>query len=92
MVRPLKPRNIGGDVKICYFKPQGIPLRSLNEIILEPDEFEAIRLHLYEGLNQTLAAQSMQISQPTFARILDRAQKKVAQALIEGAAIRIEKV
>ena len=43
-----------------------------------------------DGLEQTKAAEKMKISQPTFARILDSAYKKIADALIKGKAIRIE--
>ena len=91
MVRPVKPRFLRGNPKITYFKPQGIPLRLLDEVILQSDEFEAIKLHDYDNFNQTDAACAMQISQPTFARILDRAYKKIAQALVQGTAIKIEK-
>ncbi len=56
-----------------------------------PDEFEAINLYTIDKLDQTVAAQKMGISQPTFARILQRAYKKIAQALVHGKAIRIEK-
>lgn len=91
MIRPFKPRCLRGNARATYFKPQGIPLRNLNEIILEPDEFEAIRLHAHEDLNQIDAAEQMNISQPTFARILNRAHQKIAYALVKGTAIRIEK-
>ena len=91
MVRPLKPRFLQGNPKVYYFKPVGMPLRTLEEVNLEPDEFEAVKLHDYDNLNQTAAAKEMQISQPTFTRILDRAYKKIALALIEGKAIRINK-
>lgn len=76
MVRPLKTRFLSSTARISYFKSQGIPLIFLEEIILEPDEFEAIKLHDHDDLNQIDAAQKMNISQPTFARILDRAHKK----------------
>ncbi len=91
MVRPRKRRFLRGDPKVSYFKPRGIPLRSLMEISLGPDEFEAIKLHDVDGLNQTDSAKQMKISQPTFARILNRAYKKIATALVEGKAIKIEK-
>jgi len=74
---------------VVYFKPQGIPLRNLDEIVLEHEELEAIKLYEVDGLDQTKAAKSIGISQPTFARILARANKKVADALINGKAIRI---
>ena len=91
MVRPIKPRFLKGNPRVYYFKPQGVPLRALEEVVLEPDEFEAIKLHDNDNLNQTDAAKQMHISQPTFARILNRACKKIAQAFVHGKAIRIER-
>jgi len=91
MVRPIKPRFLRENPKIDYFKPIGIPLKSLEEVILLPDEFEAIKLHDGDDLDQITAAKEMKISQPTFARILNRAYKKIANALLQGKAIRIEK-
>lgn len=66
-------------------------MRELEEIVLLPDELEALKLHDVDGLEQVPASKKMAISQPTFARILDSAYKKLAQALIQGKAIRIEK-
>jgi predicted DNA-binding protein (UPF0251 family) len=91
MVRPFGPRILKGNPSVFYFKPQGIPLRFLDEVILAPDEFEAIRLYDCDNLDQITAAKQMGISQPTFARILQRAYKKIAQAIVCGKAIRIEK-
>jgi len=90
MVRPIKPRYLYANPKVYYFKPQGIPLRLLQEVVLDCDEFEALKLHDCDNLNQTEAAKKMNISQPTFGRILDRAYKKIAQALVLGKAIKIE--
>jgi len=66
-------------------------MRMLEEVVLQSDELEALKLYDVDGFDQTQAADKMNISQPTFARILDRANKKVAQAIIKGKAIRIEK-
>ncbi len=63
---------------------------SLESVALSVDEFEAIRLKDLEGLEQTVAADSMRISQPTFHRVIESARRKVADALINGKAIRIE--
>jgi len=63
----------------------------LEEVALLSDELEAIKLHDVDGLEQIDAAKKMNISQPTFARILDSAYKKIAEAIIKGKAIRIEK-
>lgn len=60
------------------------------EITLSRDELEALRLADMEGLYQEEAAKTMEISRPTFSNIVASARKKVAQALIQGLAIRIE--
>jgi predicted DNA-binding protein (UPF0251 family) len=73
-----------------YFKPRGIPLSMLEEVILTVDEFEAIRLADLEGLYQEQAAEKMKVSRQTFGRIIDSAHKKVAEALIKGKALKIE--
>ena len=54
------------------------------------DEVEALRLADLQGLYQEQAAVQMQISRPTFARIIEAARRKVAEALIHGKALRIE--
>ena len=59
--------------------------------MLFPDELEALKLHDIDGLEQIGAADKMRISQPTFGRILNSAYKKVAEAVVKGKAIRIEK-
>jgi len=73
-----------------YFKPRGIPLRMLEEIILTIDEFEAIRLADLEGLYQEESAEKMNVSRQTFGRIIESAHKKVAEALVRGRALKIE--
>ncbi|MGI5827722.1 MAG: DUF134 domain-containing protein [Patescibacteria group bacterium] len=90
MPRPKRPRFLQFEPNVYYFKPRGIPLRLLEEVALMPDELEALKLYDVDGLNQTQAAEKMNISQPTFARILDSANKKVAEAIVKGKAIRIE--
>ena len=75
---------------VTYFKPRGVPMTGLEKISLAMDEFEALRLKDLEGLEQEQAATTMNVSQPTFHRILESAHKKVADALVKGKAIRIE--
>jgi predicted DNA-binding protein (UPF0251 family) len=91
MPRPRKPRRLRFRPKVYYFKPRGVPLRSLEEVVLRADEMEALKLHDGEGLEQVEVARKMGISQPTLARTLDRAYKKLAEALIEGKAIKLER-
>lgn len=64
-------------------------MRGLDEVEIMPDEVEAIKLYLVDGLDQTQSAKKMKISQPTFARIINSATKKLGEAIIKGKAIRI---
>jgi len=73
-----------------YFKPRGVPMSTLDEVVLTVDEFEAIRLADHEGLYHEKGAEKMNISRPTFGRIVESAHKKVADAFINGKALRIE--
>ena len=91
MPRRKIPRCIRFSPKVSYFKPQGIPMRLLEEVILGADEIEAVKLYEVDNVSQTIAAEKMKISQPTFARILDSANQKIADALINGKAIRVER-
>jgi predicted DNA-binding protein (UPF0251 family) len=76
---------------VSYFKPQGIPMRLLEEVELTKKEIEALRLKNIKDLDQIEAAKEMGISQSTFQRILTSAYKKIAQAIVEGKAIKIIK-
>jgi uncharacterized protein len=91
MPRPKIPRFLRFNPGVLYFKPRGVPLMELEEIVLMPDEVEALKLYEINNLDQIQAAKEMKISQPTFARILNSAHKKTAEAIINGKAIRIEK-
>lgn len=75
---------------VTYFKPQGIPLRFLEEVLLSVDELEALRLKDLGGLEQEEAAREMGVSRQTFQRILEYAHQKVAESLVQGKALRIE--
>ena len=90
MPRPKCHRNICGIPDKNYFKPRGIPTVDLEEIVLNLDEFEAIRLADYEELYQEDAAMKMNISRQTFGRIIEAAHKKIADVLINGKALKIE--
>ncbi len=90
MVRPRKIRRIRSNPSVLYFKPRGIPLKSLEEEILSTDEIEALRLYHVNDLDQISSALRMNISQSTFHRLIQSAEKKLAQAIIQGKAIRID--
>lgn len=91
MSRPPCPRKIAHSPLATYFKPAGIPLRDLDEVVLEPDELESLRLADYEDLYHQDGAKLMGVSRQTFDRIVRRARRKVADALVRGCALRIEK-
>src|SRR5512139_561306 len=90
MARPIHCRRVGFVPQSDYFKPRGIPLSMLEDVILTVDEFEAIRLADLEGLYQEQAAEKMGVSRQTFGRIIESAHKKVAEALVKGKALKIE--
>ena len=91
MPRPRCPRQVAFSPAVTYFKPAGIPLRELEELVLRPDELESLRLADLEGLYQEEAAERMGISRPTFARLVEAARRKVADALVNGRAIRLDR-
>ena len=90
MSRPFKCRHIGCEPGTNYFKPRGIPLVDLQEVVLTVDEFEALRLADLKGLYQEDAAKKMKISRQTFGNIINAAHGKIADAIINGKAIKIE--
>ncbi|MGO9571693.1 MAG: DUF134 domain-containing protein [Desulfomonilaceae bacterium] len=90
MARPKCCRRIAEQPACRIFKPAGVPTSILEEIVLSMDELEAIRLADLEGLYQEQAAERMNVSRQTFGRIVEAARRKVAQALSEGLALRIE--
>ena len=90
MPRPRHCRYVSATPAITYFKPRGIPLRELQEICLEVEELEALRLADVEGLTAQQAAEHMRVSRHTFGRTLASARHTVAVALTRGMALRIE--
>lgn len=90
MPRPVKCRQVDSEPGVTYFKPAGVMMRDLSEVVLNLEEFEALRLIDFEQKDQQEAAKRMRVSQPTFSRVLDSARKKVSQFLIEGKALRVE--
>jgi len=90
MPRPRKCCAIHAVPGVTYYKPRGIPLRELQEASLTVEGFEALRLADFQGLDQKLAAEQMQVSRATFGRILAQARHTVAEALVQGMALRIQ--
>jgi len=87
--RPVKWRRVAALPQVSYFKPAA-PLPMLDEVCLSVEEVEALRLKDLVGLEQEACAQEMNVSRPTFQRILGSGRQKVADALVNGKAIKVE--
>lgn len=90
MGRIPKWRRVAFIPEITYFRPMGGPSATPEEVRISVEEAEAIRLNDLEELEQEECAQRMNVSRPTFHRVLSSARRKVADALLNGKAIRIE--
>lgn len=90
MPRPFCRRRIAGKPAAAVFKPAGVPISDLDEVLMTLDEFEALRLGDLDRLYQEQAAEQMNVSRTTFSRIIESARHKLADALVHGKAIRIE--
>ena len=89
-MRPQKTRWINCAPGERCFKPKCVPSKKLDGIVLLLDEFETIRLCDLEGYEQTKVAKMMRVHRSTISRILSSARKKVADALVNIKAIKIE--
>ena len=67
MGRPKKCRWVETEPGVTFFKPRGIPLRSLQQIVITVDELEAMRQRAAEEV-QTAAALADAISRACPAR------------------------
>lgn len=90
MTRPKTLRLIDTIPTVKWFKPTGIKMCDLEEVSLTFDEIEAVRLADLESLYQEKVAERMGVSRQTVGRILVAARKKIAEALVNGKAIRLE--
>ena len=90
MARPTKWRRIENIPTIPYFIPSEKDVMEVPENILKLEELEAIRLKDLEGLEQGECAEKMEVSRPTFQRILISAREKIADSLVNGKTIHIE--
>ncbi|MFH1424626.1 MAG: DUF134 domain-containing protein [archaeon] len=90
MVRSRRCRWIQNEPNVTYFKPAGARISHSEIIELQMDEYEALRLKHIKKLDQEKAAEKMNISQPTFHRLLESAHEKITIALTKGIAIKIK--
>lgn len=90
MSRPPKLRCVAHAPGAVYYKPRGIPLVELEEVVLPLDELEALRLVDFEELSQEQAGEKMGVSRGTIGRLLERGRRTIVDALLHGKALRIE--
>ena len=90
MARPRNKSIIQIPPRVRGFMPMGYYSGQQEEVKLNLEEYEVIRLLDYENLSQEEAAAIMQVSRPTLTRIYDRARKKIAITLTEAKQLTIE--
>ncbi|NCC74261.1 MAG: DUF134 domain-containing protein [Sphingobacteriia bacterium] len=90
MARPTKWRKIENIPSVSYFVPSDKEIEESPKNILKLEELEALRLKDLEGLEQNECADKMEVSRPTFQRILLSARETIADSLINGKTIHIE--
>ena len=88
MPRPKRPRCIASEPAIKGFKPRGAV--ETGEVILSLEEFEALRLIDYEGMDQSGVAQVMDVSRQTVGRILKAARYKIAESLVTAKRLTVQ--
>ncbi|WP_321494708.1 DUF134 domain-containing protein [uncultured Desulfobacter sp.] len=88
MPRPKRPRCIASEPAIKGFKPRGT--EETGEVILSLEEFEALRLIDYEGMDQSGAAEVMDVSRQTVGRVLKTARYKMAESLVTAKRLTVQ--
>ena len=84
MPRPKKNRKVLEPPLFTEFKPVGIGGNMIDDVVMSIDEYEAFRLADFLGMSQEEAAEEMEISRPTFTRLIESARKKVAEMMVKG--------
>lgn len=90
MPRPQDRRIVHEPPIFTEFKPVGIKGLDLEQVLLTLDEFEAFRLADFMGMSHAEAAEEMEISRPTFTRLIEKSRKKIADLIIQGKLLTIE--
>ncbi len=90
MGRRKKTRMVEQAPCASFYKPQGVPMRELESLVLSVEGLEALRLVDCEGMQQIEAADRMGVSRPTLGRVVGEARRIVATALSCGKAIRVD--
>jgi predicted DNA-binding protein (UPF0251 family) len=67
-----------------------VPLCELEEMTLRLDELQALKHTDLDRKDQRAAAAAMKVSRQTFGNILASARRKLADAVVNGKALKIE--
>ena len=89
-MRPKKTRWVHCAPGERCFRPKCKSGKKLEGVILSLDEFEAIRLSDWEELDQVDVAKKMNVHRSTVSRILASGRKKIADALTNLKAIKVQ--
>jgi predicted DNA-binding protein (UPF0251 family) len=89
MPRPKLIRKISKLPHFKGFRPIGIEENG-HVVVLNYEEYEAIKLSDYQMLGQFCASEIMGVSRPTYTRIYEVARRKIAKAFTEGLPIVFE--
>ena len=87
MPRPRKTRFCRRYRADRVYKPQGVPMREIDDILISLDEFEALRHCDLEGLDQQETGEKMGISRGTVQRLLYNGREKIMRAILQNNAI-----
>ena len=90
MPRPKKKKKVNHPPKMLGFKPFGIRFCDTEHIIMQFEEYETVKLVIYDNLSQGDAAEKMAVSRPTLTRIYNSALNKIGKAFVEGKSIVIK--
>jgi predicted DNA-binding protein (UPF0251 family) len=90
MTRPHKCRKVTAEPRAYYFKPRAVPLCELEEVTLQLDELQALQHSDIRRKDQASGAAAMKVSRQTFGNILASARRKLADAVVNGKALKIE--
>lgn len=89
MARPKRIRRVTNPPHYKGFRPIGAS-ENAHPVVLNYEEYEAIRLNDFELYSQLTASQIMGVSRPTYTRIYETARRKVAKAFVNGQPIVFE--
>ncbi len=88
MPRPKLPRHIISSPIAREFRPEGGE-HADEKVVLSLEEFEAVRLIDFEGLDQSGAAAIMKVSRQTVGRILKAGRFKLAKSVVQALRLKV---